>query len=169
MKRLPVERHLSADQARAGYLACARPVEKVRWHAVWLLLRQDEPRTPAQAASVVGLSVITVRDVLHRWNARGPEGLTDGRRGNGAKPLLDGRRRAALLAAVKKRHPDGGLWTGPKVARYVRDRWGVEVCPQTGWQWLRDLGFTPQVPRPSHPQAAAAGERRRWKKTSGSG
>jgi transposase len=169
MKRLPVERHLTARQARAQYRACRHPVEKTRWHAIWLLLRSDPPRTPAQVAEVVGLSVITVREVLRRWNGRGPRGLADRRAGNGARPRLTGRQRSALLAALKRRPPDGGLWTGPKVARYVRDRWAVRVCPQTGWQWLRGLGFTPQVPRPAHPRSADPPTRRRWKKTCGSG
>jgi hypothetical protein len=34
-------------------------------------------------AELVGLSVITTRAVLHRWNADGPVGLTDRRKGNG--------------------------------------------------------------------------------------
>jgi transposase len=165
MQRLPVARPATANQARARYRACRHPIEKVRWHAVWLLLRADPPRTPAQVAEVVGLSVITVRDVLHRWNEYGPGGLTDRRKGNGSEPKLAPARRAELLAALKKRPPDGGVWTGPKVARYVADRWSVRVCPQTGWVWLRDLGFTLQVPRPSHPRAADPATRARWKKT----
>jgi transposase len=164
MQRLPVIRHRTANQARAKYRACRHPVEKTRWHALWLLLRADHPRTPAQVAEVVGLSVITVREVLHRWNDCGPGGLADRRQGNGAKPRLSEGQRAELFAALKRRPSDGGLWTGPKVARYVRDRWGVRVCPQTGWQWLRDLGFTLQVPRPRHPKAAGRGARRRWGK-----
>lgn len=167
MKRLPVVRHLTADQAWAKYRACRHPIEKTRWHAIWLLLRTDQPRTPAHVAEVVGLSVITVRDVLKRWNDRGPGGLADGRRGNGAEPKLDAGQRAELLAALKMRPPDGGLWTGPKVAAHVRDRWGVRVWPQTGWRWLRDLGFTLQVPRPRHPKAASPGARRRWGKKPG--
>ncbi|WP_390625405.1 winged helix-turn-helix domain-containing protein [Paludisphaera soli] len=47
--------------------------------------------------------------------------------------------------------PDGGLWTGPKVAVYVRDLWGVIVAESTGWRWLRAPGFSLQVPRPRHP------------------
>lgn len=43
--------------------------------------------------------------------------------------------------------------------------WDIEVGPVTGWRWLRDLGFTLQVPRPSHPKAADRPTRRRWKKT----
>ncbi len=55
------------------------------------------------------------------------------------------------------------MWAGPKVARYIRDRWDVAVCPETGWRVA--LGFTRQVPRPSHPKAADVPTRRRWKKT----
>jgi transposase len=163
--RIPFVRHRTVNQIRQKYRACRHPVEKVRWHALWLLARTDEPRTPAQVAGLVGLSDVTVRAILHRWNADGPDGLTDGRKGNGAEPKLTARRREALYAALLGRPPDGGLWTGPKVARYVRDRWGVEVGPVTGWRWLVDLGFTLQVPRPAHPKAADAPTRRRWKKT----
>jgi transposase len=169
MARIPFVRHRTVRQIRAKYRACRHPVEKVRWHAVWLLARTDEPRTPAEVAGLVGLSDVTARAVLHRWNAAGPAGLADGRRGNGSEPKLTPRRRDALYAALQKRPPDGGLWTGPKVTRYVRDRWGVEVGPVTGWRWLRDLGFTLQVPRPSHPRSADRPARRRWKKTCGGG
>jgi transposase len=169
MKRLPVVRHLSAERAGDQYRSCQHPIEKVRWHAIWLLLRTDPVRTPAQVADLVGLSVITTRDVLKRWNEHGPDGLTDGRKGNGSESKLTDDRRAKLLAALKKRPPDGGLWSGPKVVRYVRDTWGIEIVPQTGWKWLVDLGFTLRVPRPSHPKAADPAARKRWKKTYGSG
>lgn len=169
MKRLPVVRHLSAERAGAEYRACEHPIEKTRWHAIWLLLRTDPVRTPAQVADLVGLSVITTRDVLKRWNEHGPDGLADGRKNNGSESKLDADQRARLLAALKKRPPDGGLWSGPKVAAFVRARWNVEICPQTGWKWLVDLGFTLQVPRPSHPQAAGPAAQRRWKKTCAGG
>ena len=169
MNRIPFVRHLPAGKLRHKYRACRHPVEKVRWHALWLLARTDEPRTPAQVAGVVGLSDVTVRAVLHRWNADGPDGVADARRGNGSAPRLSARRRDALYAALQERPPDGGLWTGPKVARYVADRWGIEVGPVTGWRWPRGLGFTLQVPRPSHPRSADPRTRRAWKKTCGDG
>src|SRR5918994_641237 len=84
MPRLPFVRHRTANQVRAQYRACRHPTEKTRWQAVWLLARTDEPRTPAHVAAVVGLSDVTVRDILHRWNDHGPAGLADRRRGNGA-------------------------------------------------------------------------------------
>ncbi|VTS02870.1 unnamed protein product [Gemmata massiliana] len=53
MLRLPVLRH-RAPRPGAKYRACRHPVEKTRWHLVWLLLRTDEPRPPAPAAALVG-------------------------------------------------------------------------------------------------------------------
>ena len=169
MGRIAFVRHLSVSQLRHRYVSCRHPVEKPRWHALWLLARADGPRTPAQVADLVGLSAVTVRAVLHRWNAGGPDGVADGRQGNGSEPRLTARRRNALYTALQQRPPDGGVWTGPKVARYVRTRWGVGVGPVTGWRWLRDLGFTLQVPRPSHPRSADRVTRRSWKKTCAAG
>ena len=165
MNRIPFVRHKSVNQIRAAYRACRHPVEKTRWHALWLLARTDEPRSPAQVAALVGLSDVTVRAVLHRWNATGPAGVTDGRKGNGSESKLSPRRRDALYTALQERPPDGGLWSGPKVVRYVKDRWGVSIGPVTGWRWLVDLGYTLQVPRPSHPRSADRPTRRAWKKT----
>lgn len=169
MRRLPFARHLPVSKLRHRYVACRHPAEKPRWHALWLLARADVPRTPAEVADVVGLSAVTVRAVLHRWSAHGPGGVADRRKGNGATPKLTGRRRAALYAALRKRPPDGGAWTGPEVARYVRDRWQVAVRPETGWRWLVALRFSLQVPRPAHPRAADAPTRRRWERTCGGG
>jgi transposase len=169
VNRIPFVRHKTVNQIRAKYRASRHPIERTRWHAIWLLARTDGPRTPAEVSRLVGLSDVTVRAVLHRWNAAGPAGLADGRRGNGSEPKLTPRRQDALYAALQKRPPDGGLWTGPKVARYVRDRWGTEVAPVTAWRWLVDLGFTLQVPRPSHPNSADRPARRRWKKTCDAG
>jgi transposase len=169
MGRIPFVRHRTVNQIVNKFRACRHPVEKARWHAVWLLARTDHPRTPAQVADVVGLSAVTVRDVLRRWNADGPAGLTDRRVGNGSAPRLGARRRAALDAALRKRPPDGGRWTGPKVARYVADRWAIGVGPVTGWRWLRDLGFTLRVPRPTHPRSADRTTRRGWEKTCAGG
>jgi transposase len=165
MARIAFVRHLPVSTLRYRYVSCRHPVEKPRWHALWLLARTDEPRAPAQVADLVGLSAVTVRAVLHRWNDHGPDGVADRRKDNGSEPRLTARRRDALYAALQHRPPDGGVWTGPKVARYVHTRWGVEVGPVTGWRWLRDLGFTLQVPRPSHARSADRSTRRAWKKT----
>jgi transposase len=166
--RLPIVLHLPPEEIARRYRAGRTGVEKTHWQVLWLLTRPDQPLSPAQAAAQVGLTPVWARAILKRWNAEGPDGLADHRKGtNGGHSKLSAEQQIDLWAAVQQPPPDGGLWTGPKVAAYVRDRWGVEVYPQTGWEWLRGLGFSLQVPRPSHPEAATPAERRAWKRRPG--
>jgi transposase len=162
MKRLPVIAHLPAEEVGRRYRHCPDPKEKTRWHLIWLLCRPGEPLSCERAAPLVGLSDVHARAVLKRWNAHGPDGLTDRRKANKSPGKLTAPQQAALFDALQREAPDGGLWSGPKVARYVRDRWGVEACPQTGWRWLKTLGFRLVVPRPRHPKGATPEGQRRW-------
>jgi len=162
MNRLPVIAHLPAEEVGRRYRTCPDPKEKTRWHLIWLLLRAGQPLCCEQAAPLVGLSDVSARAVLKRWNAHGPAGLADRRQANKSQGKLTAPQQAELFEALQQEPPDGGLWSGPKVARYVRDRWGVEACPQTGWRWLKQLGFRLVVPRPRHPKAASAEDQRRW-------
>jgi transposase len=167
--RLPIVPHLTHEQIYRRYRACRTGVEKTHWHLLWLLTRPEHPLSPAQAAAQVGLTAVWARAVLKRWNAGGPAGLADRRAAtNGGRNKLTTDQQIDLWAALQQPPPDGGLWTGPKVARYARDRWGVAVGKPTGWRWLRGLGFSPQVPRPCHPKAATAAERQAWKRGHGS-
>ena len=166
--RLPIVLHLPPEEIARRYRACRSGVEKTHWQVLWLLTRPDQPLSPARAAEQVGLTPVWCRALLKRWNADGPAGLADRRVGaNGGQSKLTPERHIDLWAALRKSPPDGGLWTGPKVAAYVRDRWGVTVCVQTGWEWLRGLGFSLQVPRPRHPEAATFAARRAWKRRPG--
>ena len=166
--RLPIAPHLSPEEIARRYRACRDGREKTHWQVLWLLTRSDEPPTPAEVASRVGLTPAWVRTILKRWNAEGPAGLADRRAAaNGGRPKLSDEQRAALFEALQGRPADGGLWTGPKVAAYARDRWGVTVRPETGWRWLTGLGLSLQVPRPRNPGAATADDQRRWKRRLG--
>jgi transposase len=162
MNRLPVVEHLSPTEIARRYRTCPDGAEKTRWQVIWLVTRPDHPMSAGRAALPVGLTASWGRTLLKRWNAHGPDGLADGRRNNGTDTALTPARQAELYAALQADPPDGGLWTGPKVARYVADRWGVEVVPQAGWRWLVRLGFSRRVPRPRHPRAAAAEQQRAW-------
>ena len=159
---LPVVTHLPAAKVGRRYRTCPDPREKTRWHLIWLLLRPDGPRSCERAGPLVGLSDVHARTVLKRWNALGPDGLADRRKANRSPGKLTAGQQAAVYDALQGEAPDGGLWSGPKVARYVRDRWGVEACPETGWRWLRKLGFRLVVPRPKHPGAATPAVARGW-------
>jgi transposase len=162
MNRLPVVEHLDHEEIDRRYRRCADAAEKSRWHVLWLVTRPDRPLSATAAAKLVGFTPAWGRTILKRYNARGPDALTDGRRGNGTDPKLTPDQQAALFAALQGEPPDGGLWSGPKVAAFVKDRFGVDVWPQTGWQWLRDLGFRLVVPRPRHPKAATPEQQKEW-------
>jgi len=145
MRRLPFLRHLTAPAIRRASLACRHPVEKVRWHALWLLARSDCPRGPAEVAQLVGLSDLAVRALPRRWNRLGPEGLADRRKGNGRAARLGARRWDALARALARRPPDGGLWTGPTVADPAGRNLLVVLLDNAGWHVAKRLAVPANV------------------------
>lgn len=162
MTRLPVIPHLTPEEIDRRYRSCSDATEKSRWHVLWLVTRPDRSVSATAAAKLVGYTPAWGRAILKRYNDRGPDALADGRRCNGADPRLSPEQQAELYAALQGEPPDRGLWSGPKVAAFVRDRFGARVWPRTGWQWLKDLGFRLVVPRPRHPRAATAEQQRVW-------
>ena len=166
--RLPIVLHLTPDQIYRRYRTCRTGVEKTHWHRIWLLTRPERPLAPAEAATQLGLSAVWARAILKRWNAEGPAGLADRRSGHcGGHSKLTTDQQIDLWAALQQPPPDGGIWTGPKVKGYARDRFGVVIGKPTGWRWRRGLGFSLQVPRPRHPKAATAAEQQAWKRRHG--
>ena len=159
MAALAVAGHLSAAELGRRYRAARDRVARGHLQVVWLLV---QGRSRGEVARVMGLSGLWVAEIVRRYNEKGPGRLGDRRRGNaGAKPLLDAKDEAALRAAPP---PDGGLWTGPKVAAWMATRLGREVWPQRGWDYLRKLGHSPQVPRPRNAKAASPEEQAGHKK-----
>jgi hypothetical protein len=73
--------------------------------------------------------------------------------------------RPELLAQLRQRLadplPDGGLWTGPKVARWMAGELGLKaVAPQPGWEALKAIGWTlPDAPAVSSRRGHARGAR----------
>jgi hypothetical protein len=158
-QRRPIVPHLSPGEIARRYRACRSGVEKTHGQLLWLLTRSEAPPTPVAVAAQVGLTPAWVPTILTRWNAAGPAGLADRRKAtNGGRPKLSDEQRAALFEALRGRPADGGLWTGPKVAAYARDRWGVAVRPDTGWRWLkRERSGSAAGPPTAPAQAARCG------------
>jgi len=159
--------HLPPDELGSRYRHAHDPVERTHWHLLWLVARGQ--RVP-EVAQLVGYTANWVREIIRRYNAAGPAGITDRRQqGAGHPPLLSPTLRAALRHDLDGPAPDGGLWSGPKVAAWMADHLGRPVGAPRGWEAMRALGFTPQRPRPratnADPVAQAAfkkgGSRRR--------
>jgi transposase len=125
------------------------------------------PYSAAQAAAVVGLTADAVRQLVHRYNAGGPAAVQRDAGGQGRAPRLSVAQQERLKAELLGRAPDGGWWTGPKLARRIADLTGQPMHTATGWEWPRKLGFTPPPPRPRTTQAATAAEQAVWEKKAG--
>jgi transposase len=156
MATLGVMGHLSTEELGRRYRAARDRVERGHLQVIWLL---GQGRGAGEVARVMGYSERWVAEIVRRYNEGGPERLGDRRRGNaGAKPLLDQAQREALARALQGAPPQGGLWSGPKVAAWIAVATGREVHPQRGWDYLGKLGFTLKRPRPRHAKADAAAQ-----------
>jgi transposase len=172
-KRLELSPHASTDELEHRYRKARDPVERSHHQIVWLL---SEGKTTGEVSEVTGYSLGWVRKIARRYNERGVEGLGDRRHQNpGAKEraLLDEAGEAELLEALQGPPParvGGGMWSGPKVARWIAQRNGLEkVHAQRGFEYLRKVRYSPQVPRPSNAHGAEASEKEAFKKDSPGG
>src|SRR6478735_5246735 len=139
--------HLSTAELGQRYRAARQPIERSHLQIVWLL---SQGRSERDVAAISGYG--------RRW-------IGDHRGKNaGAKPLLDKEGEAVLKTVLAEPPADGGLWTGPKVAAWMSARLGRKVWPQRGWDYLKKLGHSLQMPRPRHAKAASAEEQALYKK-----
>jgi transposase len=159
--------HLPCDELAERFRRCRDGRQRARWQALWLLSRPAAPCAAARAAALVGLTADAVRKLIHRYNAGGPAAVERNPGGRGRAPRLAPAQQEQLKGALLGRAPDGGLWTGPKLARRIAELTGRPMHKATGWEWLRKLGFTPQRPRPRNTQAATPEEQEAWKKKAG--
>lgn len=155
--------HLSAAELEGRYETAADPIAKSHFHAIWLLARDY---SISEVAAILSFSTRWVRLLVKRYNEHGPDSLGDRREGNGTAPtILTPEALGALKERLKTPPDDGGLWTGPKVARWLAKFHNLKsVHNQRGWDALVSIGWSIQKPRPRHPEAAGETDRDALKK-----
>ncbi len=148
VKKIRLPPHLGADELERRYRAARDPVERTHYQIVWLL---SLGQTTAEVLAATGYSRGWVQEVARRYQRDGPAGLGDRRHANpGGEALLDDTGQGELREALAGEAPDGGRWNGPNVAAWMAEKLGRAVWARRGWEYLRRLGHTPQVPRPTH-------------------
>ena len=154
--------HLSVEALAARYRAAQDAMEARHLQAIWLLA---QGRTTLDVAAVLAFAPRWVEELAARYNAHGPDVLGDQRRRNGrAASVLTPAVLAALAERLQEPPADGGRWTGPKVALWMAQHLGVErVQPQRGWEALKRVRWSPQMPRPRHPRSATAEQQAEFK------
>ena len=155
---LALAEHFTTDELYQHYRTSTDSVERAHWQIVWL---KSQGKTTPEIQQATGYSAPWIREVIHRYNDKAAEGLRDQRHDHTGPPLmLDQSQQAELDQVLEQgKAPDGGPWTGPKVARWIAQKTGREkVHNQRGWDYLLRLGFSAQTPRPRHKQADAAAQ-----------
>jgi transposase len=118
-----------------------------------------EGASRTRAARVGGVGLQTVRDWVVRFNARGPEGLLDGKApGNSCR--LNAHHRVAVLALVES-GPIPAVhgvvrWRLKDLVQWVWDEFRIAVSETTLGRELRALGYRKLSARPRHPAKSAA-------------
>src|SRR5580700_8028697 len=107
----------------------------------------------SDAARTGGVGVQIVRDWVVRFNAKGPDGLLNGK-APGARSILDERQRRALRQAVE----DGPIpalhgvvrWRLIDLAQWLFEEFRVSISKPTLSRELRHMGFRKLSARPRH-------------------
>lgn len=143
-RKAHLEPHLSSRELKHRYQHCSEPVESRRWHLLWLV---SEEWYIKDAALAVGLNYDYAKDIVQAYNQQGIKSMGNrrqqlGRRGR--TPLLSAEQLAELQQALRQPAPDGGIWSGPKVAQWIAQKTSkVSVRAQRGWDYLKRCWFSP--------------------------
>lgn len=104
-----------------------------------------------EVARRIGVGRRTVRQWHHDYKIGGEAALAP-KPALGAPARLSTEQKCALALALIHGAKDAGfeseLWTGPRIAQFIRDRFGVSYNEHYVLELLRSLDFTPQRPQP---------------------
>ena len=105
------------------------------------------------AARIGGVTLQIVRDWVIRFNARGPDGLLDGK-APGKRPILTDAQRWALVEIVEQ-GPIPAIhgvvrWRLIDLVQWLHDEFAVSIDETTVGRELRKLGYVKLTARPRH-------------------
>ena len=107
-----------------------------------------------EAARIGGMDRQTLRDWVLRFNADGPDGLTN--RGGAGRPRLLNEKQMQELAQIVETGPDretDGVvrWRRIDLVHVITERFGVKCSQSVVSDYLAELGFSHISGRPQHP------------------
>jgi putative transposase len=110
----------------------------------------------ADAARAAGIERQSLRDAVIRFNAEGLSGLVDRPHGHRREVLSE---QAMLVHRVlvgpDPERGEPSSWTLPDLCRFIEERFGKTMCPQSMSRVVRRLGLSRQKARPVHPKRDA--------------
>ena len=146
-----VRTDFSADELRGFAAASKHANQSRRLLSIAAIL---DGMSRADAARIGGMDRQTLRDWVHRFNERGPEGLKDSW-SKGNPPRLAAEQLAELAELIEtgpNRAVHGVVrWRRIDLQRVVAERFGVAYHERTIGKILKQLGFAHISARPRHP------------------
>lgn len=150
-KQIKLKEYLSEAELELRYRGSDNPAERSHFQIMWLVSCQ---KTVKEVETVTGYSGGWIRELIRRYNQAGPEGLADRRKTiAGAPSLLTKELQNELEERLQQPPPDGGQWSGRKVADWIATKLETKVHRQRGWDYLVRLNYSLQQPRPHHAKA----------------
>ena len=147
-----LEPHLTLEELKNHYRHAHDATEIRRWHLLYLVAQNWSIK---QAAQVVDLNYDYAKEIIRRYNREGPKATINRsrRRGTSPRSLLTPAQQDELRSLLQQPAPDGGEWSGPKVAKWIAKTTGRKwVWPQRGWDYLQrfrpDRAAEPSSSRP---------------------
>jgi transposase len=124
--------------------------------------------TRTEAAKIGGVGLQIIRDWVLRFNARGPDGLIDGKSPGQPSKLNDVQRQA--IVGMIESGPIPAIhgvvrWRLIDLAQWIFEEFRIAIVKQTLSRELRAMGYRKLSARPRH-HAQAAGAIEDFKKTS---
>ncbi len=124
--------------------------------------------TRTEAAKIGGVGLQIIRDWVVRFNARGPDGLIDGKSTGQPSKLNDVQRQA--IARIIESGPIPAIhgvvrWRLIDLAQWIYEEFRIAIAKQTLSRELRAMGYRKLSARPRH-HAQAVGAVEDFKKTS---
>lgn len=118
-----------------------------------------EGMSRADAARIGGMDRQTLRDWVHRFNERGPNGLKDNWVREKPRRLTEVQQ--AELSQIVEAGPDRAVdgvvrWRRVDLQRVIGERFGVADHERTVGKLLKYLGFSYVSARPKHPKQDGA-------------
>jgi len=162
---IPLRRDFGASQLR-GLARKTKDGPQARRLLALAAIYDGATRTEAAKIGGVGLQII--RDWVLRFNARGPDGLLDGK-SPGQPPKLNDIQRQALARMIES-GPIPAVhgvvrWRLIDLAQWIFEEFRITIAKQTLSRELRSLGYRKLSARPRH-HAQAAGASEDFKKAS---
>lgn len=145
--------HYSCDELKQKYIQSRDPVESRRWHLLWKVSLGWSIKNSALA---VGINYEYGKEIIKKYNKLASAGVKNQRnkqrqQSGGKKPLLTDEQLQKLCKELESIPPDGGVWTGTKVARWIETETGrKKVWNQRGWDYLKKFKYSWQSPRPQN-------------------